>query len=167
MKAVLRPNAFMNLLISATEPYKYECLGPVFGKITGKEILIENAIPFQTAKRSFNSVWHSVKAKKLENFLNHFSSIIGDFHSHSDFKASTNADLSDEDKRTIKAGHISLIIGVRKYKRRINSAITKDEDNKGLSFAINGFKYMLRCYYKNPDKKVKEIRIDKIGCRLF
>ncbi len=166
-RVVLRPNAFMNILLSVTEPYKHECLGPVFGRIIKNRVIVENALPFQTVKRTYNSIWHTPKAENLKTFLSHFRNVIGDFHSHSDFKSGMNAELSEDDERTLPKGRISLIVGVKKYKKKINSIVdNRVEDGKGFSFALNGYKYLLRCYYKDKWNSINELRINKVRKKL-
>ena len=160
MKAVLRKIALMNLILSATETYKYEALGLIFGKVSKNHVDIVNALPYQTAKRKFNEVEDSKKSKILQKFIERTNKLIGDFHSHSDFKSGMHAELSDQDIRDMKKGTTSLIVGIKKIKkRRKTEAANRKEDGKGLSFSINGYRYQIRCYHKTKSGTVKELKI--------
>ena len=104
MKAVLRKIALTNLVLSVTETYKHEALGVIFGKVEKDFIKIINAIPYQTAKRKFNEVDDSKKSKIIKKIAENSHVMIGDFHSHSDFKSGMHAKLSPQDIKDLKAG---------------------------------------------------------------
>lgn len=160
MKAILRKIALMNLILSATETYKHETLGLIFGKLSKNHIDIINAIPYQTAKRKFNEVGDSKKSKILQKFIEKNNKLVGDFHSHSDFKSGMHAELSDQDIKDMKKGMTSLVIGMKKIKKkRKTSVANRKGDGKGLSFSTNGYKYQIRCYYKTKTGLVKELRM--------
>lgn len=160
MKTILRKIALMNLILSATETYKHEALGIVFGKISSDNIDIVNAIPYQTAKRKFNEVEDSKKSTILKKLIEKDNKLIGDFHSHSDFKSGMHAKISDQDIKDMKKGTTSIIIGVKKIKnKRKTTAFNRKGDGKGLSFSINGYRYQIRSYHKTKTGTVKELRI--------
>jgi len=158
MKAILRKIALMNMILSATETYKHETLGLIFGRLAKDSIDIINAIPYQTAKRKFNEVEDSKKSKILQKFMK--NKLLGDFHSHSDFKSGMHAELSDQDVRDMKKGTTSLVVGVKKIKyKRKTAASNRRGDGKGISFSLNGYRYQVRCYYKMKSGFVKELRV--------
>lgn len=160
MKAILRKIALMNLVLSATEPYKHEALGLIFGKLSKNHVDIINVLPYQTARRKFCEVEDSKKSKVLEKFIKNNTKLIGDFHSHSDFKSGMDADLSEQDIKDMKKGMTSLIIGVKKIKnRRKTEVANRRGDGKGLSFSINGYRYQVRCYHRMKNGLVKELRV--------
>lgn len=159
-KAVLRKIALMNLILSATETYKHETLGLIFGKLSKHYVDIINALPYQTAKRRFNEVKDSKKSKVLQEFIAKNNRLVGDFHSHSDFKNGMNAELSDQDIKDLKKGMTSLIIGVKKIKKkRKTEPANRNGDGRGLSFSMNGYRYQIRCYHKMRNGLVKELKV--------
>ncbi len=109
MKAILRKIALTNLVLSVTETYKHEALGVIFGKVEKDFIKIINAIPYQTAKRKFNEVDDSKKSKIVKKIAEDSHVMIGDFHSHSDFKSGMHAKLSPQDIKDLKKGMIILM----------------------------------------------------------
>lgn len=160
MKAILKRIALTNLILSATETYKHETLGIIFGKTSKRQIAIINAIPCQTAKRKFNEVEDSKKSAILKKIIGKNNRLIGDFHSHSDFKSGMHAKLSDQDIKDMKKGMASLVIGVKKIKKkRKTEAANRQGDGKGLSFSINGYRYQIRCYHKMKNGLVKELKL--------
>lgn len=161
MKAAIRKIALTNLVLSVTETYKHEALGVIFGKIEKDLVKVVNAIPYQTAKRKFNEVDDSKKSKVIKKMVENNNTMIGDFHSHSDFKSGMNATISEQDRKDIKQGMTSIIIGVKKIgNKRKTLAANRRRDGKGLSFSINGYKYQIRGYHKTKTGEIKELRID-------
>jgi proteasome lid subunit RPN8/RPN11 len=161
MKAVLRKIALTNLVLSVTETYKHEALGVIFGKVEKDFIKIINAIPYQTAKRKFNEVDDSKKSKIVKKLAENSHVMIGDFHSHSDFKSGMHAKLSPQDIKDLKEGMTSIIIGIKKIgNKRKTLAANRKSDGKGISFSKNGYKYQIRGYHKTKAGEIKELRID-------
>jgi len=161
MKALLRKIALTNLVLSVTETYKHEALGVIFGKVEKDFVKIINAIPYQTAKRKFNEVDDSKKSKIIKRIAENSNIMIGDFHSHSDFKSGMHAKLSTQDIKDLKEGMTSVIIGVKKIGNRRKTLATNRKGNgKGLSFSTNGYKYQIRCYHKTKQGKIKELIVD-------
>jgi len=167
-KAILRRIALANIVLSATETYKHEAMGLIFGKRQNGHVDIVNAIPYQTAKRKFNEVEDSKKTRMLKKFLGKNAKLIGDFHSHSDFKSGMDAELSDQDIRSMDKGTTSLIIGVKQLKNKRKAKVaSRKNDGRGFSFSTKGYRYQIRCYYKTKQGKVKELRITRKDIRGF
>lgn len=161
MKAVLRKIALTNLVLSVTETYKHEALGVIFGKVEKDFVKIINAIPYQTAKRKFNEVDDSKKSKIIKKIVENSHVMIGDFHSHSDFKSGMHAKLSKQDIKDLKEGMTSIIVGIKKIgNKRKTLAANRRGNGKGLSFSKNGYKYQIRGYHKTRTGEIKELRID-------
>lgn len=161
MKAVLRRIALANLILSSTETYKHEALGLIFGKISKDYVEVTNAIPYQTAKRKFNEVDDSKKSKIIKKLAEDSDTLLGDFHSHSDFKSGMHAKISRQDIKDMKEGRTSIIIGIKKLKnKRKTEAYNRKKDGKGISFSINGYKYQVRCYHKTKTGSVEELRVN-------
>ena len=160
MKAVLRKIALTNLVLSVTETYKHEALGVIFGHVEKDFIKIINAIPYQTAKRKFNEVDDSKKSKIIKKLAENSHVMIGDFHSHSDFKSGMHAKLSPQDIKDLKEGMTSIIVGIKKIgNKRKTLAANRKGNGKGVSFSTNGYKYQIRCYHKTKHGKIEELRI--------
>ena len=156
----LSRSAMLNILLSVTEPYKHEAWGVVLGKNGGSRIRVANAIPYQTAIRSFNQVSDSQKLNRLAEFLAPLNMVVGDFHSHSDYKNVWTMELSQEDRKSMDKGKIEIIVGVKKYKKRFSLPVeTRDDDRKGFSFGLKGYRYHFRCYYKNHQGKIREVTL--------
>jgi len=160
MKAILNKIALTNLILSVTETYKHEALGFLFGNFYKNKIEIINAIPLQTAKRKFNEVDESKKIKTLKKMLVNNENLIGDFHSHSDFKTGMHAKLSKQDIRDMKKGMASFIIGIKKISnKRQTSVSNRKGDGKGVSFSTNGYKYQIRGYHKTEEGDISELKV--------
>ncbi|MBU4501151.1 MAG: Mov34/MPN/PAD-1 family protein [Nanoarchaeota archaeon] len=159
-KVFLSKIAIVNLILSATETYKHEALGLIFGKVYQDTLMIKNIIGYQTAKRKFTEVSDSKKSIFIKKFLDNNTRLVGDFHSHTDYKGKTHAKISNQDIKDMQPGETSLIIGLAQLKiRRASIPKNRENDGKGISFSTNGFKYHIRCYYKTEDRKLKELKV--------
>ncbi len=86
--------------------------------------------------------------------------MIGDFHSHSDFKSGMHAKLSEQDIKDLKEGMTSIIIGIKRLNnKRKTLASNRKGDGKGISFSKNGYKYQIRGYHKTKIGEIKELKI--------
>ncbi len=157
MKVYLSETAFINIVLSAIEVYRKECLGVLLGHKIGKDkCIIEYAIPYQSADRKYAEVkLKTMREKRLRNnlkFLTYISEI-GDFHSH----CNTTTELSNTDIEDMKTNrkYISIIISINNQKKKIPWQILKDGDISGN--VGNDFSIRLSCYYfdKKKSKPVK------------
>ncbi|MCW4045484.1 MAG: hypothetical protein NWE94_08220 [Candidatus Bathyarchaeota archaeon] len=156
----LADRAFLSLLLSSVEVYKRECHGILLGFKTTRRIIVEYAIPFQTAERKFNEVipnWKKeLKVKTVLPNLVHLQ-ILGGFHSHPQFgKKRGEAKLSSTDKSYLEEGNIEIVIAINDEKKTCPWA----ETGNGLAGTIGGYHIALAGFYKRAkDQKIANYRI--------
>ncbi len=111
---IFTPEPFFTCIASALEVYKRETYGLLFSHNGNR---IEFAYTFQSAKRKFSRVENSDKVEESiiystkEDFGLH---LIGDFHSHTDYRYISLCELSPEDLCWLKENpnKISLIFNL-------------------------------------------------------
>lgn len=157
MPIYISEDAFIALTLSAIETsIKYEATGLLLGYKSGNNYFIENAIPYQIAKRTSCSVYVSpVKQRRIRRVFKNYMKyrIIGEFHTHPDGGIS----LSQDDKKVIRESDYELEVVV---------AITKDRRDspwhyeKGvLSGSIDKYTIKIGCW------RVKEKKVTKLSIR--
>lgn len=160
----LSDKAFIGIVISAVEAFKKETLGAVFGFITNhNEIIVEYAIPYQSAERKYVEVspnWR--RESKILGLLPEITHLdhIGYFHSHTEYgdkKPVTT--LSDADINSMYEGHIELVIAIWQSKQPVRLGYS--ESSKELSFPINEGKYNLKitAYFKDNSGAISKCKI--------
>lgn len=156
----LSDRAFLSLLLSSVEVYKLECLGILLGFRTKRLIVVEYAIPYQTAKRKFCEVtpnWKKeLKVTSVLPELVHMQ-ILGTFHSHPQFGEERGvAKLSDCDKDSLKSGNIEIVVAINDKKKSFSWAETKD----GLAGTIGDYHVVIAGFYKRTsDQKIMNYRV--------
>ncbi len=157
MPIYITEDAFITLTLSAIETsIKYEATGLLFGHKTGDTYYLQNAIPYQIAKRTSDSVCISpAKQRRIRRVFKNYMKykIIGEFHTHPE----GSVKLSEADKAVIRNSDYELEIVV---------AITKGELNnpwqykKGiLSGSIDKYYIEIGCW------RVREKTITKLSLR--
>jgi len=161
MDVYISANAFWALLISAVEVYKRECFGILLGYRDSSNIyIIENAMSYQTARRTHGSVDKNRRAsKRIKDFLESIPhlSMVGDFHSHTgwgDLKGVGNP--SDQDITDMTPETISLIIVVNDKRR--NSAWQYNSDGT-LSGTVDSCHFRIGAYYLDEHAKTRRASI--------
>ncbi|HLA00023.1 MAG TPA: hypothetical protein VJZ24_00125, partial [Thermodesulfovibrionales bacterium] len=89
MRVYIAENAFIDLLLSSAEVYKKECLGFLLGYKLEDRFIVEHAFAVQAANRRHKAVVYNRRNhKRIEPILARFEKlqIIGDFHSHTQFR---------------------------------------------------------------------------------
>jgi hypothetical protein len=117
----LSDKAFMSIILSSVEVYKNECHGALLGFQTRDRIIVEYAIPFQSAKRKFAEVmpnWRrELKVIEILPRLIHLQKL-GYFHSHPQFgKKRGLAELSEQDKDYMHEGEIEIVVAINDAKK--------------------------------------------------
>ena len=118
-EAYIYETPFINMIVAAVEVYPTECMGVLLGyrawhSFDGtRRAIVEQAIPYQTAKRTRDSV--TVRAKhefRCKDMLYKLSSLepIGHFHSH----PKSIPELSHDDEGEINTGDTEIVIAVSK-----------------------------------------------------
>ncbi|MEM2944701.1 MAG: hypothetical protein QW087_08175 [Methanomassiliicoccales archaeon] len=115
---------FMSLIISYMEVYKNECHGVLLGCQTTGRIIVEYAIPFQSARGKFSQVvpnWRrGLKLIEIHPKLIHMQKL-GYFHSHPQVRYTRGVPvLSEEDKDYMTDGEIEIVVAINDAKRRVN-----------------------------------------------
>lgn len=157
MPIYISEDAFIALTLSAIETStKYEATGLLLGYKSGKSYFVENAIPYQIAERTSDSVFVSpVKQRRIRRVFKNYMKyrIIGEFHTH----PNGGIRLSNADKKVIRESDYELEIVV---------AITKDGTNSPwnygegvLSGSIDKYYLKLGCW------RVREKKITKLSIR--
>jgi proteasome lid subunit RPN8/RPN11 len=113
--------AFTSMVLAALEAFRKETYGLLLGQKTKEGLIVQYAIPYQTAERhtswvSRNEVAHT----RMENFLRnlHHVNLIGDFHSHTQ-RGDRDAlcRLSAMDKKGLASNDICLVIALNKRQK--------------------------------------------------
>jgi len=160
MKVYLSENAFVDLLLSAAEVYKKECLGFLLGYRLRDRFIIEHAFSFQTASRRHKGViYHEKNHKKIEPILQRLDKVqlIGDFHSHTQFGADKGLPIpSEEDIESMKPEHVYLIIAVNDNEKTLPWGENRDGTVSGS--AGNLF-YKVSAYFLDGKPGVRKARI--------
>ena len=97
----------------------------------------------------------------VDNFLQRFQSVVGDYHTHTDFKrVSPPTHMSETDKEDLQHEKVGLVIGIKKQKRKFPQPVSQRKgDGKGFSLAMNSYRYSVRGYYKDRSGKISELSI--------
>jgi len=127
----LSDKAFIGIVLSVIEVYRNECLGALLGYNLRNRIVVEYAIPYQTAKRKFTEVepsWkREIRVQEILPKLIHLKHL-GYFHSHTQFaeqKAETKP--SDLDIESMIPAQIEMIAAINDSKRRAEWYATTKE----------------------------------------
>ena len=161
MKVYISETAFINIILSAIEVYRKECLGVLLGhKVGSNKYVVEYAVPYQSADRKYAEVrlktMREERLRKNLKFLTYISEI-GDFHSH----CNATTELSDTDIKDmdLNKNNIYMILSVCDQKKRIPWQSLKEGDISGS--IGRDFSVRLTCYYidrkKNKPTKAKII----------
>lgn len=161
-RVYLSDKAFIGMVISAIEAFRKETLGAVFGfRTLNNEIIVEYAIPYQSAERKYVEVtanWRR-ESKILEilpkiTHLDH----VGYFHSHTEYrKIKPSVSLSEGDQESMYEGHIEFIIAI--WKKRKSVEVGYDYTGKELSISIGNYNLKLATYFKNETGKILKCKI--------
>ena len=157
----LSDKAFMRILLSTVEVYHYECLGVLLGYKTHGRIIVEYAIPFQSARRKPSEVEPNWRRElKVLEVLPELVQLekLGYFHSHPQWgKNKGRAELSEEDIDAMEEGDLEFVISINDANRRIKWRESKEERLFGTlgNYLINiaGF------YIRESDSEIMQYRI--------
>lgn len=135
MEVYLEERVFMSITMAAAEVYKCECYGCLVGYKLENAIVVDNAIPYQSAERSFSTVDLKEKQRsRIENILNTFPklSVIGEFHSHPQYgNVKGNVVLSSCDMRNVNNSSVEIIVAINDKKRKRRWQYNRDMSISG------------------------------------
>ena len=108
--------AFTGMVLAAVESFRKETYGLLLGQRTRQALVVQYAVPYQTAER--HTAWvrrnesaHSRMEKFLQNL--HHVNLIGDFHSHTKRRQQDAlCQLSPADKEGLKMNDVCLVIAL-------------------------------------------------------
>ncbi len=157
MPIYISEDAFITLTLSAIETsIKYEATGLLLGHKSGDTYYVQNAIPYQIAKRTSDSVSITrSKQKRIRRVFKNYMKykIIGEFHTHPE----GSIKLSQGDKEFIRDRNYELEIVVAIEKDEMNNPW--DYENGVLSGSIDKYSIKIGCW------RVKERKVNKLSIR--
>ncbi|MBX5321672.1 MAG: hypothetical protein QHH12_07550 [Candidatus Bathyarchaeota archaeon] len=158
----LSDKAFLSIILSSVEVYKNESHGALLGFKTPRRIIVEYAIPFQSARRKFTEVmpnWRrELKVIEVLPRLIHLQKL-GYYHSHPQFgKKRGTPELSKTDREYMQPGEIEIVVAINDSKR---SSPWKESKNK-LSGTLGKYHITIAGFYKR--KRNDEITQYRVLC---
>lgn len=119
----LSEQAFINLVVAATEAYQKECYGVLLENGRLGRSYIHVAFAYQTARRTPSTVelvtgrWNTLR-RVLQTFPKY--DYIGEFHSHPDYGGRVgDTAISDSDLIGVREGECGLVIAIHRSLRMI------------------------------------------------
>lgn len=162
MEVYLEERVFLSIIMAAAEVYKLECYGCLLGYKLKDAIVVDNAIPYQSAERSFSTVDLKEKQRNIiENILGTFPklSIIGEFHSHpqhGDLKGGVI--LSKSDMQNVSNSDLEIVVAINDKKRNCKWKYNRDLTISG-TFANYHIMIAAYKYDTNNGHKPKRIQL--------
>lgn len=150
MEVFLEETAFTNIIMSSAEVYKHECYGCLLGYKLDSAIIVETAIPYQKAERSYSAVELKRKQRAvIEKVLESFPKLraVGEYHSHPQrgvIKGSI--ELSESDVENIKLEDLEVVIAINNKQR---SRQWKYNEDMTLSGSFTDYYFRMAAYYHN------------------
>lgn len=116
MEIHLSEIAFTGMVLAALEAFRKESYGLLLGLRTIGGVVVQYAVPYQTAERHTSWVQRNEPAhRRIDRFLQnlHHLNLIGDFHSHTK-RGEHNAlcRLSAVDKQGLKKNDLCIVIAL-------------------------------------------------------
>jgi len=114
--------AFLAIVFAAAEVYRRESYGLLFGYALPGKVIVEGALPYQTAERRFSEVslferQNKVVQSLIARFPKH--EYLGEFHSHADYRGrEAQAALTPEDLDSMTPGEIAIVVAVNPRLRK-------------------------------------------------
>lgn len=156
----LSDKAFMGIVLSSVEVYKNECHGALLGYKTIGRIIVEHAIPFQSAERKPSEVvpnWRrELKVIEVIPKLIHLKKL-GYFHSHPQWgNIRGAAKLSDNDKDYMRKGEIEIVVAINDSRK----IVTWRESKKRLLGSLGKYNIIIAGFYRRKkDDRIVQYRI--------
>lgn len=141
--------ALVSLLVSSAEVYKKECYGTLLGYRTDNRILVEHAIPYQSALRKHSEVVLGARSRRIiDEVLEGLPKykVLGEYHSHPMFgDKRANVRLGALDTIDMNADDVQIIVAINDKSRhqgwraRSDSAIAGTYSN--YHYSIGAYLY--------------------------
>ncbi len=139
--------AFLAIVFAAAEVYRRESYGLLFGYALPAKVIVEGALPYQTAERRFSEVSLFERENKvIQSLIARFPKheYLGEFHSHADYRGrEAQAALTPEDLDSMTPGEIAIVVAVNPRLRKRPWSTNADGALSGTlgpwRFTIAGF----------------------------
>jgi proteasome lid subunit RPN8/RPN11 len=155
----LSEKVFVGLILSSIAVYKKECLGSLLGYKTQRRVVVEYALPFQSAERKPTEVEPNWKREsKVRETIGKLMQLqhLGYFHSHTQWgKEPTSAEQSATDRDSMNTSEIDVVVALNEAKRvrkwRLSGRI--------LCGSINKYHIQIAGYYKTKKDEIRDYGI--------
>ena len=151
MKIFLSENAFVAIATAAVETFPQETLGTLIGFPNPEKILVQLAVPYQTADRTEIDVSPNPnRSGRMERFLHRVTLMetVGDFHSHPSIPLETGYKLSKEDKASTMIEGLGLVVVIN---RDSIERAWEHMEKGSLWGSVYPFSLRLTSWYKNDE----------------
>jgi len=159
MTIIISPQVLFTLICQAVEPFRQETYGYLIISPKGQNQMVEGTISYQTANRKgYYKIEDSMRAERVFGWAGQTRQVVDGFHSHTySPRQQLCAKPTDTDIEDMTKEHFEIICALQKTKRRYN----KDwyEKELGLAGAINGYRFLLRCWKKIGAREFKELKL--------
>jgi proteasome lid subunit RPN8/RPN11 len=159
----LNANSFINIVTSVVEGFKLEVGGMLFGDWFSKvnKIIVEQAIPLQTAKRKPTSVhFNARRTKRVYDMWDNLTPYwpIGDFHSHPEYGAIRyRPEPSRKDIDNLRKDEIEIIVAIWETERR--KPLKYIREGKRISGAVGRYHVQLAAWYLDSEVGIQEAEL--------
>ncbi|MCX5648593.1 MAG: hypothetical protein NTX40_05780 [Planctomycetota bacterium] len=148
---LISEQAFLAVIFAAAEVYRRESYGLLFGYALPGKIVVEGALPYQTAERRFSEVSLFERQNKvIQSLIARFPKheYLGEFHSHADYRGrEAQAALTPEDLDSMAPGEIALVVAVNPRLRKRPWSINADGS---LSGTLGAWRFTLAAFTLAP-----------------
>lgn len=160
----IRREAFLNMIMAATETFKRECLGILFGHSPARNrnnFLITNAVPIQCVRIRLNSEVDQSK-KSVEALHKLFGKAekiyrpLGDFHSHPEWGQTLGGpELSESDIKNMIYQETKLEIVIVISSRKRGFILWETQPDGSIKGSLSKFNYHFNAYTLIKDEEEK------------
>jgi len=155
----IKERAFFAIILSVVEVYRRETLGLLLGYRGENKFFVEYAIPSQTAEREFS--WTEPKMRavaRMTKIIENMSiEIIGDYHSHTDFRGDRGRAIpSGEDVADMRSGNVHIIVAVNP---KLKSKKWRQNNDGTISGTISDYHIRISATTLIGEYKYKRVRI--------
>lgn len=162
MDVFIEERVFMSVVMSAAEVYKCECYGCLVGYKQDDVIVVDNAIPYQSADRSFSAVDLKKKQRnRITSVLGTFpkQSVVGEFHSHPQYgRVRGDITLSRCDMRNVNNSSLEIVVAINDKKRSRKWSYNADMSISG-TFDDYHVRMVAYCYGGCGKRRPRRVRM--------
>jgi proteasome lid subunit RPN8/RPN11 len=145
--------AFLAIVFAAAEVYRRESYGLLFGYALPGKVIVEGALPYQTAERRFSEVSLFERQNKvIQSLIARFPKheYLGEFHSHADYRGrEAQAALTPEDLDSMTPGEIAIVVAVNPRLRKRPWSTNADGS---LSGTLGAWRFTIAAFALAPTR---------------